>query len=165
MNLFRLRVVLLASAVLLVGCDHYTKQVAKVGLERSAPHTLVAGVLDLDYTENTDSGFGLLRKVPVSIRTPILTAAQMTGGAVMLLLCLRRKSRRGVRLALLLLSAGALANGIDRLARGYVVDFIHIHHWPVFNLADVYITAGALLLFLGVRLASSVAPPASPSSL
>jgi signal peptidase II len=83
----------------------------------------------------------------------------------MLLLCLRRKSRRAARIALLLLSAGALGNGIDRLARGHVVDFIHVHHWPVFNLADVYITAGALLLFLGVRLASSVTPPASPSSL
>jgi signal peptidase II len=34
--------------------------------------------------------------------------------------------------------------------RGYVVDFVHLHHWPVFNVADVAITAGAGLLLLGM---------------
>jgi signal peptidase II len=48
--------------------------------------------------------------------------------------------------ALALIFAGAAGNYADRIWRGYVVDFVHLAHWPVFNLADVYITLGALSL-------------------
>jgi signal peptidase II len=44
--------------------------------------------------------------------------------------------------ALVLVTAGAVGNYLDRIVRGYVVDFVHLKHWPVFNVADVYITAG-----------------------
>ena len=42
--------------------------------------------------------------------------------------------------------AGAFGNLIDRLFRGFVVDFIDLKFWPVFNLADVFITLGVILL-------------------
>jgi signal peptidase II len=41
---------------------------------------------------------------------------------------------------------GAIGNVADRLLRGYVVDFIHLHRWPVFNVADIAVTVGAILL-------------------
>ena len=151
MNLRWLRPSLLAAALLLVGCDHVTKQVATMELESGRPHTLAAGILELNYTENTDSGFGLLRQVAPSIRTPLLTAVQILGGLAFLVLCLRRRVSGPARVALVLLAAGALGNGLDRLAHGHVVDFIHLTHWPVFNVADVYITAGAVLLLLASR--------------
>jgi signal peptidase II len=152
-------------AILLIGCDHGSKFVAKGGLEHRPPHTLLRGVFDLAYTENRDSGFGLLQAVPERIRTPGLTAVQLLSGVAFLLLGLRRNARRTTRLCFLLISAGAVGNGLDRLARGYVVDFLHIHHWPVFNLADIYITAGAILLVIASRSArpEPQAPPISPS--
>ena len=55
------RLTFLLSLVLLVGCDHGTKYVAKAGLEGSSPHTLIRGVLDLRYVENTDVAFNLFR--------------------------------------------------------------------------------------------------------
>ena len=42
--------------------------------------------------------------------------------------------------------AGALGNVVDRAVRGYVVDFIHVRHWPVFNVADSAITLGVVML-------------------
>jgi signal peptidase II len=153
MTLSRLRVAMLAAAVLLVGCDHGTKRLAGSELEHRPPRALVAGVFDLDYTENRDTGFGLLRSVPENIRTPFLTAVQLLAGLSFLLVSLRRKSRPSLRAALLLISAGALGNGLDRLARGCVVDFLHLDHWPVFNVADLYITAGGILLFIAARAA------------
>lgn len=51
-----------------------------------------------------------------------------------------------------LLLGGALGNVLDRVLRGQVVDFLDFHwrhaHWPAFNLADVAITSGAVLLIL-----------------
>ena len=60
---------------------------------------------------------------------------------------LARRSGTGVtRAAMLLVTAGALGNYLDRVVRGYVVDFVHLAHWPVFNVADAYVTAGGVLL-------------------
>ena len=51
----------------------------------------------------------------------------------------------------LLVVSGALGNLYDRLAYSYVVDFLHLHHWPVFNVADSCITVGACLLAWGLK--------------
>lgn len=148
MNVIRVRVALLTVAILLVGCDHGSKLVAKHALEHERPRPLMHGVFDLNYVENRDTGFGLLRAVPETIRTPLLTSVQLVSGIAFLLLGLRRNVRPVMRGCLLLISAGALGNGLDRLARGYVVDFLYLHHWPVFNLADIYIVAGTILLII-----------------
>lgn len=50
----------------------------------------------------------------------------------------------------LLITAGALSNILDRLHYGCVIDFIDLGFWPVFNLADVYITIGAGMLLLNI---------------
>jgi len=50
------------------------------------------------------------------------------------------------RFALLL--AGAMGNVVDRAVRGYVVDFIHIAWWPVFNVADVAVCLGIVALVI-----------------
>ncbi len=61
---------------------------------------------------------------------------------------------------LALIVGGALGNAIDRIARGYVVDFIHVHwfeswYFPAFNVADSAITVGAILLILDSLLDSA----------
>ncbi len=50
-----------------------------------------------------------------------------------------------------LVLSGAFGNLYDRLVHGYVVDFLYLHHWPVFNVADSCITVGACLLAWGLR--------------
>lgn len=49
-------------------------------------------------------------------------------------------------LPLALIFAGAVGNLIDRVHFGYVVDFIQVYWWPTFNLADVFIVSGVLIL-------------------
>ncbi len=143
------RLTFLLSSILLVGCDHGTKYAAKAGLQGHHPHTLIRGVLDLQYVEHTDVAFDLLRWIPERARGPILLFAGAAGLIAMAAFLVRRPPRtRAGRLALLLITAGALGNYVDRIVRGYVVDFIHLHHWPVFNVADACVTGGALLLAL-----------------
>lgn len=54
-------------------------------------------------------------------------------------------------LYLMLIFSGALSNIIDRLYFGCVIDFIDLKFWPVFNLADVYITIGGIMLIFNQR--------------
>lgn len=56
------------------------------------------------------------------------------------------KEKVGERLALCLMLSGAFGNMIDRFRLGYVVDFIHLPHWPIFNIADMLLCIGAALL-------------------
>ena len=138
------------SLSLLVGCDHATKGLAKMELDGGSARELIRGVLDLRYVENTDIAFNLLRWVPETIRTPMLLVLGAIGVFAMGFLLLRESREPGLRrLALVLVLAGAIGNYVDRIVRGYVVDFVHVHHWPVFNVADIYITAGFGILALG----------------
>ena len=141
------RVLLLVLVFLLVGCDHATKGVAKAELESGGGLEVIRGLVSLRYVENTDIAFNLLRWVPESIRFPALVVG---GGIAVLALCLlllRGQKKPSLALiSLLLVTAGAIGNYLDRVVRGYVVDFVHLEHWPVFNVADVYVTVGYILL-------------------
>lgn len=140
------RLAVLAALGLLVGCDHVTKHAAKAQLEGSPPRELIHGILDLRYVENRDVAFSLLRFIPEQIRAPLLIVLGAIALAGLTAFVVRKAVDPRVKVALLVVLAGALGNYLDRLVRGYVVDFVHLHHWPVFNVADVYVTAGGLLL-------------------
>ncbi len=132
--------------VALVGCDHVTKIAAKSQLENGPPRELIRSVLELRYTENTDIGFSLLRWIPVHVRGPLLLVIPALAIVGLAVWVLRSRSTPLMRAAQVLILAGALGNYTDRVARGYVVDFIHLTHWPVFNAADIWLAAGMVLL-------------------
>ncbi|WP_437954316.1 signal peptidase II [Sorangium sp. So ce119] len=139
--------VLILFTVALVGCDHATKAVAQAALERRGPLSIVPGVLDLRYAENRDMAFSLLRGIQSPAKVAFLFAWSMVALGVVILGWWR--SRRGSvaeQAAYALIVAGAIGNAIDRAVRGYVIDFIHLHRWPVFNVADIAIVAGGVLL-------------------
>jgi signal peptidase II len=139
------RLGLLVCLTLLVGCDHASKLAAKTFLEGHEPRQLIHGVVDLHYTENTDVAFNLLRDMPDRMRAVFLVFVGGFAAVILLGLLFLRRGQFG-RFALLFVTAGAIANYVDRLARGYVVDFIQVPHWPVFNVADVYVTVGGIVL-------------------
>jgi signal peptidase II len=147
------RAVLLGAAVtVLVGCDHVSKEVARSTLEGGPPRPVVGRALDLRYVENRDVAFELLRWIPDRARAILLLVTGAAALAVLATLLLRRRGFDLPGAALLFLLAGAAGNYGDRLLRGYVVDFIHVPHWPVFNFADAYVVVGlGLLLLLRLR--------------
>lgn len=137
-------------ALLLVGCDHATKELA-LSTFRSEPLSLMAGVLTLTYTENRDMAFGLLGSVvDTTTRLWLLTIVKsfaVIGGAVYF--AARARSASWLELsAVTLVVAGAAGNLFDRITRGYVIDFLRLPHWPVFNVADIAIALGYGLLIL-----------------
>ncbi|HWA77730.1 MAG TPA: signal peptidase II [Polyangiaceae bacterium] len=147
---------------LLVGCDHVSKHLARNNLADGSVVPVAGSAFDLRYVENRDVAFNLLRWVPPGTRTPLILAIGACGVlALGGLLFARRAGGRTQTVALSLLLAGALGNLIDRAWHGYVVDFLHVPHWPVFNVADVYVTIGVAALVLFGRTLSQprAAPP------
>ncbi|HEY2511073.1 MAG TPA: signal peptidase II [Polyangiaceae bacterium] len=143
------RFLLLALLLGMVGCDHATKVGAKAALEGKAPLDLVRGVLDLRYAENRDTAFSLTNGLHWAGKETLLAAlasAALVGIGAMW--WRRRRAPLAEQAGFALCIAGAVGNIADRIARGYVVDFIHLAHWPVFNVADAAVCVGAGLLVL-----------------
>lgn len=125
-------------------------RVTKLWAERSLPGDpldLIPGVLTLRFTTNSGGAFSLFSEVPWFFA--------LVSAAISLLIVITafRHVDRVVGIALGLVLGGAVGNLTDRLVRGdgdlgEVVDFIDLHVWPVFNLADSAIVVGAGLLAL-----------------
>ena len=112
------------------------------------------------YTQNPGAAFSFLADLGEKVRVPFFHL--ITLAAVIFIVYYGRKLREDQRLlqvALALLLGGALGNGLDRLLRGYVIDFIAVHwfdpgwlrperHFPTFNVADCGVTIGIALLLL-----------------
>lgn len=99
-------------------------------------------VSDFLYVKNTGAAFSLL-----SGKTGILSIVSVLFCIAAVAFWIIKKPEHGLlRAAVAMLFAGALGNAIDRIAYGYVVDFISIKwfDFPVFNIADIAIVAGAI---------------------
>ena len=133
-------------ALLLTGClDQLAKSLAASYLTAGAPVRLW-GVIQLSLTHNAGSAFGLFQGRWVPIGATIVVCVVVLGYA-----CgggLRRAPRRSIPLGLIV--GGAVGNLLDRLRLGAVVDFIDLQIWPVFNVADIAITAGILMIAFDV---------------
>lgn len=150
---FTFRVGILGLCLGLFGCDHATKIIAERALAHGRAVTLAPGVLELRYTQNHDVGFSLLRALHLTRSSGVVLPLAI-GALVAIVAQWIRASRRAGALqhvGFALIVAGALGNIVDRTARGYVVDFIHVTHWPVFNVADVAVGLGAFALAVASR--------------
>lgn len=120
-------------------------------------HTVSESFLRLHYTENKGAAFSMFRDLPPHIRGPLFHL--VTLGAVAFILVYFRKldardpAQRWALWGLPLVLGGALGNYLDRLSRGFVIDFIQAHwfdraYWPSFNIADAAICVGVGMLLL-----------------
>jgi signal peptidase II len=145
-------VVLLAVAVAVLVTDIVTKVVVVATLSDRGPIRLLGGLLKLRVTRNPGAAFSIGPSLTV------VFAVIAVGVIVFILRTSRRIQSLSWAVTLGLLLGGATGNLIDRLLRapgpfrGYVVDWIQVPHWPVFNIADSCIVCGGLIaVFLAVR--------------
>lgn len=131
--------------------------VANFGLyESRAPIPALSDVFSLTYTRNTGAAFGLFPSASLFFLVVAVIAT------IFIMYTYRQVQGQNWRAWLLraafgLMMAGALGNAIDRVTRGYVVDFLHVYYeplnfdFPIFNVADmaVVIGVGSLILFMG----------------
>ncbi len=125
--------------------DRLSKAWVEHTLVGRPPIRVIPGVLSLSYTTNSGGAFGFGRSAPW-----LFAGATIVVGIV-IVFASTRAMRPSVAVGLGLILGGALGNLTDRIANGpgfggAVTDFIDLHVWPVFNLADTAIVIGAILL-------------------
>lgn len=138
----------LVGFVILVGLDQWTKGLAVRYLMGGGPVPVWDGVFEFLYSENRGAAFGMLQ----GRQFFFFVIAVAVLGAVLYLLWKMPLARRFMPMAvcLMMVAAGAVGNMIDRVTQGFVVDFLYFKliNFPIFNLADCYVTIAAFLLIL-----------------
>ncbi len=130
----------------LIALDQITKYAASASLLGSGPIVIIDNILELLYVENRGAAFGIMN----GMRGFFLILAPAV--SILLLIAISRLPRTmhflPLKVTLSCVAAGAMGNFIDRLINGYVVDFIYFKpiDFPVFNVADIYVTCSAAAL-------------------
>jgi signal peptidase II len=120
------------------------------------PHVVWNPMWRMTYAENPGAAWGMLRDLPSGFRQGFFVVVSVVAVGFMLWYYRKlRQDQRWMQVALSFVLSGAVGNLVDRLARGYVVDFVQWHwwkrpelYWPIFNLADSLIVVGVIMLML-----------------
>ena len=140
--------------VVILVSDQVTKYWARHGLPTDSrgyglPVPIIENFWDWRLSYNTGSAFGLFSSVD-GARIFLTIVGFIALGAILWMVHKGSDDQRRLSAALGLVGGGAIGNVIDRLLYGAVVDFLDFHafgwHWPAFNVADIGISCGAVLL-------------------
>jgi len=139
---------LIAGIVLL---DQITKMMILKSIPRGTSRAVIPGFFNLSHVQNRGAIFGFFSNGSSPVIHVVLTLASLTAlGLVMFYFFKVPAKDRLLKFTLALILGGALGNQVDRVMRGFVVDFLEVYvksfHWPSFNVADSCITIGAVLL-------------------
>jgi len=124
----------------IVAADQILKEVVTSTIERGQEESVIAGIKIVNV-RNTGVAFGQLQDGGALVAIVITLAI-----AALLAYFARHARRRLMWLPTGMLLGGALGNVIDRVREGAVVDFVKLPYWPAFNVADVAITFGVIVL-------------------
>lgn len=139
-------IISIVASVVLVVLDQLTKKMAIDALYPHGVNQFIPGFLQFTYVENTGAAFSILSNMTVFLIVITIIALL----AVAFVLFIRRPKHKLETISLIFIFAGGVGNLIDRIARGYVVDFLEFQfiRFPVFNLADCFVCVGFALLII-----------------
>jgi signal peptidase II len=133
-------------AVVLVIIDQVSKWAAVCYLKDQEPFVIWDGVFELHYLENRGAAFGMLQGQRIFF---LIIAVVVLVGVIWLFAHMSKGERFWpIRLIAIFVLAGAWGNMLDRLRLSYVVDFFYFKliNFPVFNVADIYVSVGVAVL-------------------
>ena len=149
----RLPYLVFVAAVLAL--DRWTKLLIQSRLDLDDTVSVIDGFFNITYVRNTGVAFGIFSSISSPAKSVLLSAFAGLAAVLVIGYSLRTPiGNRLVHVALALILGGALGNLYDRVAYGYVVDFLEFYlrtyHWPSFNVADSAISIGVILLAIGI---------------
>lgn len=146
---------LLALVGVLVVADQAAKWAVRTRLELGESLTIIPGFLDFTRVHNSGAAFGMLNGLDVPYKAAALAVVALVALVGVAVYATTLPSSDWLaRLGLTCIVGGAAGNLIDRVALGYVVDYVDAYwrgwHFWAFNVADAAITIGAALMILDI---------------
>lgn len=134
--------------ILLILIDQCAKYFVDRNMELYERKPLLDPIIELEYIRNPGAAWGILANKQVWFIICTILILSFIGFFYIHLLKINQYQM--VRIILIFICAGAVGNFIDRLRFQYVIDFLHFQfiEFPVFNIADCYITIGCFVLFI-----------------
>jgi signal peptidase II len=134
--------------------DQVAKYVVKSNFELFQSVPVVSHVLNITYIQNNGAAFSVLQNKQAFL---IAFTAIVSIGILIVLVRNRKTAHWTMSLSLSLIIAGGVGNMLDRLLSGYVVDFFELRFmvFPVFNIADIAVVSGSMLLILYILIIES----------
>ncbi|MBD8972302.1 MAG: signal peptidase II [Clostridiales bacterium] len=136
------------SFFILIGLDQITKHYIDTHMNLYDSISVIPNIFDIHYIRNAGAAWGMFQNQQILFY--ICTAIVLILGIILYLRCLRMNRYRDLRVLLILILSGAVGNFIDRIRYQYVIDFFYFKliDFPVFNVADCYVTVGFILLLI-----------------
>ena len=149
----RLPYLLLVAAT--IALDRWSKVLIQKRFDLNESISLIDGFFNITYVRNTGVAFGIFDPLSLPAKSVLLSVFTAFAAVIVITYSVRSPLRnRLLQVALALVLGGALGNLYDRLAYGYVVDFLEFYvgsfDWPSFNIADSAISVGVALLALEI---------------
>lgn len=134
--------------VLGVAADQLIKWLVVEALPVGSGFSVIPGLLDVHHVRNTGAAWSMFSNSTLGLA--IFSVVMLVGLSIWFWKTPADKIR--LRMALSVVISGAVGNMIDRFRLGYVVDFLQLPHWPVFNVADILLCCGVAALAVLVLL-------------
>lgn len=141
--------IVIIAAFLLIAGDQISKYFVDLSVKPIGNFEIIPGFFSFSYLENRGAALGILQDQ----RWLFIVLTVVLCAGIVACLFVFKKHTKWSYAALGLILAGGVGNLIDRIFRGYVIDFIYFHFFPYkFNLADCFVTVGAILMIIAVLL-------------
>lgn len=135
-------------SLLIIGVDYVTKILAINHLKSIHTLPVINNIFHLTYCENTGGAFSLFSGKPYLLAAVSLVFISIAATYVII----NKPKSHLLLLSLSMICAGGMGNVIDRIAKGYVVDFFDFRmiNFAIFNVADIFVCVGMALLIIYV---------------
>lgn len=133
-------------AAIIIVIDGVTKYLVDTRMAVHETITLPVNFVQLTYVRNFGAAFGVLQHQSLFF----ICIAVLTIGLIFYYFEEIKNSGNLTFAVAALMLGGAIGNLIDRVRFGYVIDFIDLKVWPVFNVADIALTTGMILIFIQI---------------
>ena len=133
-------------SIIIILSDQYTKYIININHRSLINNDFI--FWSIDYVKNYGAAFNMFSGSRI-----FLSTLSSIIGLVLIYLIINKKNINNIDLlSYSFILGGTIGNGIDRITRGYVIDFIKLNYinFPVFNLADISINIGFILIIYGL---------------
>ena len=131
----------------LILIDQITKYLIRINFQEGETLPIISDIFHLTYVRNRGAAFSIFENIEiVTILIPIVIIIL----TIAFLIYYKNKISKVMLISISLIISGGLSNLIDRVIFGYVTDMIDFRFFPVFNIADIAVTIGCILIIISL---------------